>query len=115
LTAHLALSCLPQEFIKQAWNKKAKLELAPNVSALIEDFNQVFPSPAPEQACICCKAVSLSPMPVCWQMSEWVSLVVLSYRDRKRRGEAISRFINIAYVCSASLLSTPFALPKSPQ
>lgn len=48
-------------------------------------------------------------------MSEWVSLVVLSYRDRKRRGEAISRFINIAYVCSADHTLHPLSLAKNLQ
>jgi hypothetical protein len=43
----LPFACQLQEFVKQAWNKKNKLELAPNVSALIEDFNQVATPPTP--------------------------------------------------------------------
>lgn len=62
----------PREFLGQAWQKDNKMEIAPNLTRLIENFNKI---------------------------GYWVATEVLTKQDIKVRLKYIKKFIKIAYKC----------------
>jgi len=65
-------SIQPRECLNQAWSKKDKEKRAPNIIAMIEQFNKV---------------------------SCWVQLQVLSHEDMRKRAAYYTKFIKIAEQC----------------
>lgn len=68
----LYCSVEPRELVAQAWQKDNKMEIAPNLTRLIERFNKI---------------------------GYWVATEILTKHDLKMRVKYIKKFIKIAYKC----------------